>query len=790
MRQLFLPILLLFITYFLQAQAEQNATLVGNLRYNQGVNDVWGWADEDGTEYAFVGLQNGVSVVSLADPSNPREAGYAPGPSSGWRDIKTWKGYAYAINETGDGLLVINLNTLPDSITYEYWAPTIDELGTLNTCHNIYIDEFGTAYLAGCNLNGGGVLFVDVDSDPGNPIYVGKADPRYSHDVYVRDEVMYSSDIFAGFFSVADVSNKAEATTMATQNTPFNFTHNAWLSDDSKTIFTTDERGNAPTASYDISDLNNIQKLDEFRPAATINTGVIPHNAHVLNDYLVISHYSDGVVIVDAARPHNMIQVGQYDTYPQPGGGFSGCWGAYPFLPSGLVLGSDRSNGLFVIQPDYVRAAYLEGIVREEGTTVLLSDVKVEINDPNILEETTNLEGAFATGTAESGTYEVTFSKIGFFPKTIEVDLTNGELTELDVELKPTAKFFVRGLVVDNESQNPISRARVQILGEEVSYETNASSDGVFEVEEVIEGDYEIIIGAWGYQQKVADYAADSDQELTFVLEFGYEDDFALDLGWKVEGDAISGNWEFGEPIGTGTPPNFINPQFDVEGDIGNQCYVTGNGGGDGGSDDVDDGTTILISPKMDLTLYNEPILTYQYWLFIGGGNVAANDTLKVKLTNGVDTVLMREHRGSGSFWRNNGFAGFKLKDFIELTDDMRIFFEITDLPDSGHLLEAGIDQFKISEGMPTSTEQIVQENIFAVYPNPFSDDLQLEIKDVNFKNARFEIYDVNARLLYQQQIQQTITTVELPTNLPKGSYWIRLNVDGVYQAAQQLLKQ
>ncbi|MEM6698039.1 MAG: T9SS type A sorting domain-containing protein, partial [Bacteroidota bacterium] len=136
-------------------------------------------------------------------------------------------------------------------------------------------------------------------------------------------------------------------------------------------------------------------------------------------------------------------------------------------------------------------------------------------------------------------------------------------------------------------------------------------------------------------------------------------------------------------------------------------------------------------------------------------------------------------------------FSGFKLKEFIELTENMQIFFEISDLEDSGHLVEAGIDQFKISEGdMTSSVEQVVTEDHFMVSPNPFSENLQLEIKDVNFQNARLEIYDINSRLLYQQQIQQTTTTVDLPNNLPKGSYWIRLSVDGIYQAAQQLVKQ
>ena len=79
------------------------------------------------------------------------------------------------------------------------------------------------------------------------------------------------------------------------------------------------------------------------------------------------------------------------------------------------------------------------------------------------------------------------------------------------------------------------------------------------------------------------------------------------------------------------------------------------------------------------------------------------------------------------------------MKDFIELTENMQVLFEITDLPDSGHLLEGGVDQFKISEGdMTSSTDQIVAERNFVVAPNPFSEDLQLEIKDANFQIARF----------------------------------------------------
>jgi hypothetical protein len=45
-----------------------------------------------------------------------------------------------------------------------------------------------------------------------------------------------------------------------------------------------------------------------------------------------------------------------YDTYPQNDTIFNptyeGCWGVYPFLPSGNIIASDRANGIFVLQPD------------------------------------------------------------------------------------------------------------------------------------------------------------------------------------------------------------------------------------------------------------------------------------------------------------------------------------------------------------------------------------------------------------------------------------------------------
>ncbi|MCB0662720.1 MAG: choice-of-anchor B family protein, partial [Saprospiraceae bacterium] len=329
-----------FLLFGLSLFAQLNMELRSTYQYNQRLNDVWGWTDpDDGTEYALVGTRTGTSIVSLADIENPNEVAFIPGPNSIWRDIKTWGDFVYVINETSNGVAVIDMTDAPDNITYFEWTPNIPDLGgTLSSCHNLYIDEFGFCYLTGCNLNSGGAIYVDVHSMPGQPAVVGWGPATYSHDIYARDNKMYTSEIYKGQFGVYDVSDKSNTIKLAGHNTPYNFTHNTWLNDAGDVIFTTDERGNAPVAAYDIADLDNIQLLDEFRPIATINRNVIPHNVHVWDNWLLVSYYTDGGIVVDASKPDNLIEVGNFDSFLGNDGGFSGAWGLYPFFPSQTVL--------------------------------------------------------------------------------------------------------------------------------------------------------------------------------------------------------------------------------------------------------------------------------------------------------------------------------------------------------------------------------------------------------------------------------------------------------------------
>lgn len=421
----------------LLATAQLNMTLTDQIDYMPQVSSLWGYIDpEDGTEYAAVGVATGLSIVDISDPYNVQEIEFIPDVNSQWREVKSYGHYIYAVTEGGGGMLVVNM-TDPSNITSTHWAPNIPGLGTLNKVHSITVDEFGYLYLNGSNLNSGGPLIVDVSADNGMPVYVGKIPPIYCHDSYARNNILYTSDIYAGNFKVYDVTNKANPVLLATQQTPYNFTHNTWLNDAGDVIFTTDEKQFAPVTAYDISDLSNIVELDRFRPVATSGNGNIPHNVHVWNDWVVTAYYTEGTIIVDGSRPENMIEVGYFDSFVSQNAGFYGVWGVYPYFPSGVVIASDMQNGLLVYDVNYVRACWLEGKVTNAITGAAVSGASVSIASPQANAANTDLVGNYKTGQAIPGVFDVTVTATGYFPKTVQATLENGVLTILNVKLEP-----------------------------------------------------------------------------------------------------------------------------------------------------------------------------------------------------------------------------------------------------------------------------------------------------------------------------------------------------------------
>jgi len=445
MKKLFTFIFLFPFTAFPQ----KNIQLRSVLPYPVQLSNVWGYADSLNNEYALVGLYDGMSIVDVTNPDSVTELFHIPGPNGIWREIKTWNGHAYATNESGDGLLIVDLEMLPDTITYSYW--TADT--SLGTSHTVFIDENGILYLFGYNdfnrnipYDQRGALICDLNQDPENPVIIGRYSASYVHDGYVRGDTLWASQINAGNFAVIDVADKANPVVLATQETPNRFTHNCWLADDGKYLFTTDERANSFVASFDVSDLDNITELDRYQ--ADPGSLLIPHNTYFLNGYLFTAYYKYGMNILDATYPDNLVEVGYYDTSPFPNSdGFSGCWGVYPFLPSGTILASDMETGLYVLTADLKRACYLVGTVTDETNGNPVNDVTVEIMTTSSIKKT-SLLGDYKTGIADPGRYDIRFYKAGCLPKIFAgVELEAGMTDTLNVVL--TCTTFVSADAVD-----------------------------------------------------------------------------------------------------------------------------------------------------------------------------------------------------------------------------------------------------------------------------------------------------------------------------------------------------
>lgn len=417
--------------------AQSNISFGSQINYTQLVNDIWGYTDAAGKEYALVGTQTGLAIVDVSDPAAATELHFIEGPNNTWRDVHTWSHYAYMITESASsgGLLIIDLAGLPSTITTYYTAMDFGYY----SAHAMYIDDAtGVAYLYGgkSTLQGNATFFIDLATNPISPTYLGKY-TTYVHDGYVRNDTMWTCEIYNGRFSVVDVSNKANPIVLASQATPYSFTHAAWLSDNSQYLFITDEKNAAPIVAYDVSDIYDIKEIDRYRTKPISDSMTVAHNVYVKGNFLVSSYYTSGITIADITYPYNIIEVGNYDTSPLTGGGYNGCWGVFPYFASETILATDRQEGLFALSPTYINACWLEGTVSNILTSNPIANAQVQIIGVEAGFDHSKFSGFYATGTGIAGTYQVVASANGYYSDTISITLNNGVLSTQNFELLP-----------------------------------------------------------------------------------------------------------------------------------------------------------------------------------------------------------------------------------------------------------------------------------------------------------------------------------------------------------------
>ncbi len=695
----------LFLSIFppvTQVHAQTNISLAAQVTYPDVMSSIWGFT-KGGHEYVLAFRRTGTSIVDITNPSAPTQVYFATAVvNSDWREGKVWGNYAYITNEGGGGLQIINFSALPSgtitSSNVTNWTG-----GTFNSqtisftkSHTMWIDENGIGYIYGTNYGAGGVIMVNLAANPTNPPIVGIYNQYYVHDGFARGDTLWAAQIYEGNYRAINVSNKANPVVMATQSTGKTFTHNTWLNNTGTHVFTTDETGGASVEAYDITDLSDIKYVSKFN--ATGSTA-IPHNVHVKNNFLVIAYYRDGVVLADATHPEKIIQVGNYDTSPSySGSGYNGCWGVYPYFPSGTIVASDIETGLYILTPTYVPASFLKGVVTNANTNAAINNVSIQVQGMTSANTTSGFDGNYITGMAGNGTFTVTVSASGYISQTFTVTFVNGVTQTLNVALVPNIPFSASGTVTDAQTGLPINGAPIFFTDGITNYTATANASGVYTISLPGTGTYTCYAGKWGYQTLQF-----TNQELTpanntrnFPLRKGYYDDFLFDYGWAVSGDASSGAWVRATPIGTTYDNLPSNPYDDVTNDFGTQCYVTGNASGSSGTADVDNGTTILTSPVFDLSTTPNAQINYYRWFRNTGGSGSPNDQMLVKISNGTTTVTVQTIPSSDASQAQWVPYAFNVADVITPTNNMRLIVEVSDLG-TQHLVEGALDKFEVT---------------------------------------------------------------------------------------------
>jgi len=619
---------------------------------NTSGNDVWGYVSASGREYALMGLSNGTGFVEVTNPSSSRIIAFFTGPTSMWRNIKTYKTYAYAVSEGGGGIQVFNLAQIDSGIITQ--LPSVAASDATPATHTMMINE-KTGYLYRMGGGSNGLRIYNLNANPASPALVATWNPKYTHDGVVYN---YETGAYAGkeiFFAcgglsggqtdtgvdILDVTNKSAITVIGRYTyANASFCHQLWLSEDRQFAYINDELDENNRGIYSLGRVVNVSNLASPTTAGTYTTGVksIDHNEYVKGNRLYCSNYTSGLRVFDNTAGSTPSQIAWFDTHPEddatPAATFNGLWSNYPYLPSGTVLGSDIERGLFVWR------------IGSEPATIAFPTGEPTVFDPR--GQNVQIDLALANG--------ISVTSSGVMLKTT----MNGVTVNTPMLYQGATRWT---------ATTPTSTC-----GTEVSWSIEAFvSDGT----------------SVKYPASGSNFG---NSGATFTV--AASDPCEVSTGWVVNGVgdlAYAGTWLFTDPNATESQPG------DDHSDAGTKCWITGNGppGGPGSTSDVDGGVTTLTSPAYSVAGVSDPYVSYWRWYSNNTGSNPNSDSMPIQISgNGgatwVQLELVTENAGA---WVQKKF---RVNDFITTTSNtVKLRFIARDLGGDS-TVDAGIDDVQV----------------------------------------------------------------------------------------------
>ena len=340
----------------------------------KGTAGSWGWTADNGKEYALITSQapGGLSVVDISDPKTPKlNAFVAAGHNSLWFETTAYKNFAYVVSQEGNiGLMIVDMAPVQTGQP----AKLITNFTTkFRNAHTIYVDTTVTPARLYATYNGvTGVMILSLEN-PAAPVELGRIVGE-THDMHARGNFLYMNTQYRGTVEIWNVANPAAPTKVSVINLSAKsielgemsagqqtIAHNCWLSDNGKTLYTSEEVLKTSTKAWDISTIATPKYLTKYLASPNI----IDHNVYVKGNKLYAAHYTAGLRILDISNPAVMKEV----AFHRPSSStalYGGTWGAYPFFKSGNITWSDMDAGLYVVRDDTEPVHIAGGVARND----------------------------------------------------------------------------------------------------------------------------------------------------------------------------------------------------------------------------------------------------------------------------------------------------------------------------------------------------------------------------------------------------------------------------------------
>jgi len=438
--------------------------------------DCWGYRDDiTGKEYAILGSTEGISIWNITDPFNPYQTGFFFGVAqSVYRDCEVFNKHIYGVSQgPTSGMQIIDI-TNPE-------APVARPTFGSFTARNFHIDAAaGVGYAIGWHPTVESGAKSDQSSaemlsaargfhawslaNPESPESLAVYVFPYFHDAVIRGGKLYGGAITeAGRFDIVRVSNLPAVSNVATVTYPNGQSHGTALSDNGLYCYVADELlNNGNVRVFDISDTSDVLQVASFSAVA----GTSVHNIATLRDTVYCAWYEAGVRMFDCTNPESPVLIGTYDTGPDTAAvvaGYTGCWGVYPKLPSGVIIASDILQGMSLLYHTELIGT-VSGTVTDLITGLPITAAQVAVPDFFNARSNTNGAGNYSR-VLPGGMHDVIASKAGYYSDTLSVNVLDGQTSALNFQLVPlSATGLVPGgafarVVLAEPAPNPTSES-------------------------------------------------------------------------------------------------------------------------------------------------------------------------------------------------------------------------------------------------------------------------------------------------------------------------------------------